>query len=76
MEKAETLHFSATIIVCDTEMQSNWTTVTAKGKGHLVTLAKGHFGWNVLKDLFFLEPTTLIRIIFHMKLFGDGRMTL
>ena len=51
MGKAEIVHFSVAvivcdIIVCDMEMQSTSTPRNAKGQGHLVTLANSHFGLN------------------------------
>ena len=44
MKKAKTVHFSATIVVCDMKMQSILIPMTANGQGHLVTLVKGHSG--------------------------------
>ena len=52
MEKARTVHFSVTSIVCDMEMQSILTPMNAGGQGYLVTLVKGHSGWNIFKVLF------------------------
>ena len=43
--KAKTVHFSATIVVCDMEMQSILIPRNAKGQGHLVTLVEGHSCW-------------------------------
>ena len=44
MDKAEIVHFSVAVIVNDMEMQITSTWMTAKGQGHLMTPAKGHFG--------------------------------
>ena len=52
MKKAKTVHFSATIVVCDTEMQSMLIPMNAKSQGHLVTLVKGHSGWIFWKSFF------------------------
>ena len=52
MEKAEIVHFSVIIIICDLKMQLTSTLMNAYGQGHLLTLAKGHFGCIYLKSFF------------------------